>query len=133
MTRPVSKNYFLRQTKKGMIASFTTKRKSIPLVRKGFLKLVTVKGMTSKFTAVVEQNLTVEEKLVAAKISELLKSNNKTSYNELYSRVSSFFTKKGIRLGKQPINNNSVETFYKKLIKLGAIEEQKQTPKKPSN
>ena len=133
MTRPTTRNYFVKQTKKGMLASFVATRKPTPLTRRGYLKFVTIKGVTSKFNSVIEQNLATEEKIVAAKISDILRTNNKTSYNELYSRVSSLFAKQGIRLGKQPINNNSVATLYKKLIKMGAIEEQKQTPKKPTN
>lgn len=122
-------NYFLKQTKKGQVAFFS-ERKSMPLVRKGFLKLVTIKGVAKGFNASLEQNLSAEEKIVATKIADILNANNKTSYNELYSRVSSFFAKRGIKLGKQPINNNSVATLYKKLIRIGAIIEEKQKPKK---
>lgn len=122
-------NYFLKQTKKGPVAFFG-ERKSLPLVRKGFLKLVTIKGVTKGFNITLEKTLSAEERIVTTKIFDLLSLDNKISYNELYSRVSSFFAKRGLKLGKRPINNNSVETLYKKLVKIGAIAEEKQTPKK---
>jgi hypothetical protein len=122
------KNFFIHQTAKGKVACFGRK----PLARTartGFVRTATIKKPAINFGEKLRTNFTTEEKLVAGKIMELLQKNNKTSYDELYSRVSSWFSKIGLRLGTQIINNNSVAQLCKKLIKVGAITEEKQNKK----
>ena len=121
MNKPKTKNYFIQQTKKGPKAAFVRTRPT-PIINQGFLKRIVEKSVAPNFKLILQEGFTQEEKIAAEKIREMITKNSKISYDEVYSRVSSMFRAElNLKLGKRPINKNSVAQLFRKLIKTGAI------------
>ena len=110
-TKPRRVNYFIQKRKDGLRAVFRSNPRFKP--NTGFAGRATLKRVSKRFSIITKTGFSAEEKLVANKIFELLSKNEKMSYNELYSRVSSIFRKMNLKLGAQPINNYSVQRLYK--------------------
>lgn len=119
------KNYLpLKAVKKPLK---TTAKKGLLQISKGALKRVTIKRVSKEFMEKINFGLSEEEKLGATIIFNLISRNEKVSYDEMQSMVSTMMRRANIKLKNKVANNNSVIVLYKKLIKQGLIQE---TPQK---
>lgn len=129
--KPKSSYYFIQKGRRGLVAAFPGHQ---PLrLNAGFEKRVTLKRISPEFEKILQNGFTMEEKLVAGKMIEILAKNEKISYDELFSRVASAFSKIGLKLGKNQINMHSAMQLYKKLANMKAIVEERQVQKAGNN
>lgn len=118
------KNYLpLRTAKKPLKA---VAKKGLLQISKGALKRVTIKRVSKEFMQKINFGFSEDEKFAATIIFNLISKNEKVSYDEMQSMVSTMMRRANIKLGNKVANNNSVMVLYKRLVRQGLVEETSQ-------